>query len=910
MHSCEKPNSLLKLEASTMAAAYAALMSLLNTSELLFHPSQQWLRINIVQIVYLLQNVHILQEFLEDYSHRAHQEMAGVESQIEAAAYAAEEIIESHVLDQISARSKGSEADSSNSFSADIHEIIEVMEYLIDNKLVRIKETIEEDPTFIDSSPAVASRSAPNTMVGTDEKLNEILDILTGQQSNRQIVAIVGMGGIGKSTLANNLYEHPYIQNYFDICAWATISQKHSAPKIIYEMLSEIGQSRSESRLIGDPSVQTKCETGDEQLGEQLYKKLFGRRYLIVLDDLWSIEAWDEIKRFFPDHCDNGSRIMITTRVKNVAEQLTSCPLFELDLLDDNRSWELMREKIFGHQQGCPPELEELGKDIAKNCKGLPLAIVAIGGLLAKSDKTMDSWKHVAGNMNSIINSEDDEKCQKILYLSYNNLPIHLKPCFLYLSVARSPYNISIPTRIKQWVSEGFVKPIRGKSLEEAAHEYITELVDRNLLILRKRGVLGNLLRCGVHDLLRDLSIREVKKINLFRVIYDENPESPSRLCLRPSILQPEVGYVPRALDILGPASLSRPIASTSDSTPFYAGHLQLLRVLEMSDSILPDENSQLMNLRFFGFQGQLDGNSIPRFYSLMSLFWNLQTLLIDNSTSATLYLPPEIWCLPHLRHLQTHRCVLPDPPMDDHVMENLQTLYTVVFFRCSEEVYRRLPNLKELGIGYEDASPGVEWPSLRLQNLVHLQKLESLFINVCTENRPISWKYLSFPVSLKELTLSACKLPWEDMSIVGSLPNLELLQLCFNACKGQTWCPTQGQFVKLKELVLEAIDLLHWRADKTHFPVLEHLILEYLNLEEFPQEFGEHPTLVKIEVFSCGDSTNGWAAEVGEEQESYGNEGFRVIIRETEEYKPTLVTRPSMDGHNLSRGIAFFISL
>ncbi|XP_073123079.1 putative late blight resistance protein homolog R1A-3 [Henckelia pumila] len=898
-----------------MAAAFAGLMSLLNTSELLFHPSQQWLGINIVQIVYLLQKVHILQEFLEDYSHRAHQEMAGVESQIAAAAYAAEEIIEFHVLDRISARSTGSEGNSSTRFSEDIPKVIEEMEDLIQNKLMMIKETIgkfEEDPNFIDYSPAVASRSAPkeqNTMVGFDEKLEEILDILTGQQSNRQILAIVGMGGIGKSTLANNVYQHPLIKHHFDICAWATISQKYSARNIIYEMLSEIGQSRSDSHDLSDDQLgQTNCDTGEEQLGELLYKKLFGRRYLIVLDDLWSIEAWDEIKRFFPDHCNNGSRIMITTRVKKVAEQLSSCPLFEMDLLDDNSSWELMREKVFGYEQGCPPELEELGNTIAKNCKGLPLAIVVIGGLLAKSDKTMDSWKRVAGNMNSIINSEDNEKCQKILYLSYNNLPIHLKPCFLYLALAPRSYNMDIPMLIKLWVSEGFVKPIRGKSLEEAAHEYITDLVDRNLLILGRRGVLGNLLRCGVHDLLNDLCEREVEKINLFPMIEDRNPKFVSFLRLRPSILEPE-GFVPRALDILGQVSLSLSITSGSDSTPCYAGQLQLLRVLIMVDSILlPDENSQLMNLRFLCFRGHLDGNSILRFYSLMSLFWNLQTLQIHNSLSdEPLYLPSEIWCLPHLRHLEIlPGCVLPDPPIDkhdSHILENLQTLSTVLLFRWTEEVCTRLPSLKELRVMYGCLPhAGVEWPFFHLHNLVHLHKLQSLYFQV---DSPICLKYLSFPVSLKELTLSACKLPWEDMSIVGSLPNLELLRLCFNACKGLTWCPINGQFVKLKVLDIENTDLVYWKADKTHFPILEHLILYYLNLEEFPRDFGEHLTLTEIKVVSCGDSTNGWAEQIGEEQQSFGNEGFQVIICAKEEDKRIIIT--TVGGYTLSQGIVAY---
>ncbi|XP_073121158.1 putative late blight resistance protein homolog R1A-3 [Henckelia pumila] len=885
----QKPNSLLKVEASNMAAAYSALMSLMHTSEMIMHPSQQWLRIHRNMIGSLLQKVRLLQEFLEDYSHRAHQEMAGLERQIADMAYAAEDVIESHVLDQVLARSTGSEAKSSTSFSQYIHKVIEEMEDLMEDKLMRIKETIgksEEDPTFTDFSPAVPSRSAAKentTMMGADEKLNELLDILTGQQSNRQMVAIVGMGGIGKTTLAKYVYEHPLNKHHFDIRAWATISQKHSARKIISEMLSEIGQSRAESPLgdgeLGQQSYKSEEKGDDERLGEQLHKSLCGRRYLIVMDDLWSTDAWYAIKRFFPDHgCSNGSRILITTREGNVVADLSSCRPFEMEFLNADRSWELLSEKVFGDRE-CPPELEKLGKTIAKNCGGLPLAIVVIGGLLAKSDKTTLSWKHVAENLNSIINSEDKEKCLEILYLSYNNLPIHLKPCFLYLAMAREGPDIhDIPSLIKIWVSEGFLKPISDKSLEEAANEYITDLIDRNLIFVRSRGDLGELHRCGIHDLLRDLCLREAQKINLCGVIDLQNPAIPSEIKFMRGIgfgqasLKPK-RYIPCGLELEGQASLTRSIIYGSDSTQWYTTNFRLLRLFR--GIYLPDEILQLMNLRFMSFQSDFVRDT--RFISSISLFWNIQTLHV-HVTFEPLSLPPEIWILPHLRHLEcSSGCVLPDPPADHHILENLQTLSTVVNFRCSEEACTRLPNLKKLDVIYDRLPQGVEYWTF-LQNLAHLQKLQSLYFSV---DSPISWEHLSFPPSLKKLTISGCSLPWEDMSIVGSLPNLELLRLWSDPRKRLTWCPIQGQFVRLKVLQIADIDLVHWRADNTHFPVLQHLILRHLNLEEFPQDFGEHPTLGKIEVFYCSDSTKAWAEQIGEEQESFGNDGFRVEVHE-----------------------------
>ncbi|KAL0417075.1 UNVERIFIED_CONTAM: putative disease resistance protein [Sesamum latifolium] len=233
------------------------------------------------------------------------------------------------------------------------------------------------------SSTVLPSSAKSSTMVGFDERLERVMDELTGHKCDLQILPIVGMGGIGKTTLARNVFYHSYIVHHFDMRIWFTISQEYSSREILVHLLND-GKNQENSETLAE-------------LGQRLYKNLFGRKYLIVMDDVWSIDVWGDLKRFFPDN-RNGSRILVTTRLFNVVVSLGSQSPYIMEFLDESKSWDLFCEKAFS-RQGCPfPELEKIGKYITKCCRGLPLAIVVIGGLLANSMMTREDWEFVAEN--------------------------------------------------------------------------------------------------------------------------------------------------------------------------------------------------------------------------------------------------------------------------------------------------------------------------------------------------------------------------------------------------------------------------------------------------------------------------------------------------------------------------------
>nr|XP_023874665.1 disease resistance protein RPM1-like [Quercus suber] len=215
------------------------------------------------------------------------------------------------------------------------------------------------------------------------------------------------------------------------------------------------------------------------------------KRYVVVFDDVWEIDFWGEIEHALPDNT-KGPRILITTRkldVANFCKKSSHVKVHNLQPLLPNKAWELFCKRAFQFELGghCPPMLQKLSHDILEKCEGLPLVVVAIGGLLSTKDKTLFEWQKLHDSLGFELGINPHlAGVSKILSLSFEDLPYNLKSCFLYLGMYPEDDAIRCNSLIRQWIAEGFVKAKEGKTLEDVAREYLTELIHRSLVQVAK----------------------------------------------------------------------------------------------------------------------------------------------------------------------------------------------------------------------------------------------------------------------------------------------------------------------------------------------------------------------------------------------------------------------------------------
>ncbi|GLT52978.1 hypothetical protein SLA2020_262800 [Shorea laevis] len=448
-------------------------------------------------------------------------------------------------------------------------------------------------------------------LVGIEKPKKQLISWLIQADTGRELVSVVGMGGLGKTTLAKKVYDDAQVKLHFKYRTWLFVSQSFKMEDLLKDMLQQLYKVKRK------PVPQGVDSMSNDQLRTKIKSFLQQKRYLIVLDDVWHIDDWDAIKYAFPNN--DGSRVMLTTRNSEIAS--ASCKDFNgkihpLNPLSLEESRTLFCRKTFG-DNNCPPDSKTLTENILGRCEGLPLAIVALSGVLATKDR-IEQWDLIQ----RCLADELEENVRlnsmgKILSLSYNDLPYYLKSCFLYFSVFPENHVIDQMRLIRLWVAEGFVKEKEGMTLEEVAESYLYELLHRSLIQVAETTSEGRIKTCRIHDLLRCAG----------------KPEHLSASSL----------LMFRRLDSLSESS--EPISFPLD--------YRLLKVLDLrgaSLEIFPNEIVKLLLLKYLS----LRATKIKTIPSSIKNLQNLETL--DLKDSYVTVLPVEISQLQKLRHLLVYR--------------------------------------------------------------------------------------------------------------------------------------------------------------------------------------------------------------------------------------------------------------
>ncbi|XWS07753.1 hypothetical protein CRYUN_Cryun41cG0017700 [Craigia yunnanensis] len=712
-------------------------------------------------------------------------------------------------------------------------------------------------------------------VISLESMTEDVLAQLMKQEDRLHVVSVVGMGGIGKTTLARKVYKHNVVKQHFDCFAWACISQKCMPREVVHGVLIKVSSPSKEERELIDKLT-------EDELIKKLFHVLEEKRYLIVLDDIWKIEDWEILKKAFP-RGKKGSKILFTTRIKGVALHADPCnsPI-EIPLLNVDEGWRLFKRKAFPEHttesHARSREFEMLGREMVIKCRGLPLAIVVLGGLLA-TKKSWAQWEKVQRNIHAHLNEAELQNqpygaVNGILVLSYNDLPYNLKPCFLYLGHYPEDREFSKKELIRLWIAEGFISSSLesgGRSMEDVAENFLEELINRCLVQVCKSDYTGiGAKTCRIHDLLRDLCVDKAKNENFFGIIQPPIDEISTQILTasmpRRIAIHPSKRYVCLKGDHPNLRSLllfqNESLVEVEISKYFNFKFLRVLKVVNRDDDMwhVSSEIGNLHHLRYLGLKcsGEI---ILPRSIGKLKSLHTLRVLGLEIKINFKV-----LFKLERLRHILFNSfcdggkmCL-----GARNILKNIETLkYITIKDLIENGAVFNFTNLRSLGIRFMRSKDVV----LFLKALIQLHRLQSLYLKMkvflipsyhdleplsqchhlsklfiqgkIQEDPHLRHHVLKFvPTNIIKLILWGSELKQDPMVVLEKLPHLKILNLTLDAYTGTKLICSANGFLQLDSLVIGDLSKLEeWEIEEGAMPHLRSLLLKSLyNLRMFPE--------------------------------------------------------------------------
>ncbi|EOY20017.1 LRR and NB-ARC domains-containing disease resistance protein, putative [Theobroma cacao] len=546
----------------------------------------------------------------------------------------------------------------------------------------RAKFHLIEGTVSVSSNSVTTSFVDKSVIVGREKDKTEIVSrLLQSEDASASVeaIGIVGMGGLGKTTLAQLVFNDDRVKTNFDLRAWVCVSDLFDIREIMKTILEYATLGTSD---FNDLNV----------LQSELSQRLSGRRFLLVLDDVWTenFRDWEILKSPLLSGA-RGSKILVTTRNQNVA--IIACSTSHLlPLLGVNECWAIFARYAFVDRSKSEIErLEDIGKRIVLKCGGLPLAVKAIAGVL-RLKRSREEWLQVLNSTPWELDVVD--YVLPTLRLSYNHLPPLLKQCFAYCSMFPKDNKFDKEKLVLLWMAQGFLQQSHGATMEEVGFEYFDSLLKRSFF-----QQLGDLY-ITMHDLMHDLALSVSERLcSILDVDYGMVSAISNRTR---HLLMIGKFDAPEKFRVIDQAKTLRTLFLINTSPDQLSPQLlkdlpvrqQQLRALSLPHCQITELPTSIGNLKHLRYL-DLSHSTLERLPKSLGTLYFLQTLILTNCSSLNM-LPEGIVNLVNLRHLHIKGTCLLQMPEEMGRLTSLQTLTNFVV-GCGGSQIKELGTLLDL---------------------------------------------------------------------------------------------------------------------------------------------------------------------------------------------------------------------